>query len=258
MRIDCHTHLTDPPENIIKMLDALHIDKAVVCSSGLANGEKIHTITDAKNTMALVEKAQNNTVLTKSLHEINTEILEAVKQNPQMLIGFGKVDIFKPDCLKDAEEVFNMGLSGIGEIIGVHGNVSLLENLVRFSEEHDGYPLFVHCDYPVDAKDLTELAELAKKYPKSVIIIGHFGGDFWLMALDIAKAYDNVYLDISEIVNQVPLKIAAAEIPDKILYGTDAPWDLAESVIVRVSGLDVSDSVKEQIMGGNLARILKL
>ncbi len=257
MRIDGHTHLTRPPENMLKILDATGVDRCVVCSSGLANGEDIHTLQDAKGTMARVAKAQNNPGTGKNISDINREIADVVQSNPERFIGFGKVDLFEEDYMRRAEEVLALGLSGIGEIIGVHGNVEKLAPLAAFSHAHGGFPLFVHCDYPVDGNDLAEIAALCAQNGKAVVIIGHFGGDFWLDAIEIAKRLPGVYLDLSEIVNQVPLTVAAREIPEKLLYGTDAPWDLAEAILVRVQHLPVGSEVKEQILGGNLERILK-
>ena len=257
MRIDGHTHLTRPPGNILKILDETGMDSCVVCSSGLANGETINSLQDAKDTMARVAKAQNSPVIAKSISEINREIAQVVRESGGRLLGFGKIDIFEEDYLRHAEEIVALGLLGIGEIVGIHGHTERLEPLFEFSHRQGGFPLFVHCDYPVDAADLAALAALCQKHEKAVLIIGHFGGDFWLEAIEHAKRLPGVYLDTSEVVNQVPLKVGAREVPQKMLYGTDAPWDLAVAMLVRVENLPVAPEVKEQILGGNLAALLK-
>ncbi len=258
MRIDGHTHMTDPPENILKILDATGMDRCVVCSSGLANGEKIHCLQDAKDTMARVALAQNSRVASKSIEDINREIASAVQACPERLIGFGKIDLFEQDYARHAAEIKELGLKGIGELVGVHGHTDLLEPLLAFSQQNGGFPLFVHCDYPVDNQDLAEIARLCEKHPGAVVILGHYGGDFWIEAVDYAKRLPGVYLDLSEVVNQVPLTIGAKEIPGKLLYGTDAPWDLAQAIQVRVEHLPCSSEIKEKIFGGNLQALLGL
>ena len=54
------------------------------------------------------------------------------------------------------------------------------------------------------------------------------------------------------------MKIVEKHGLDKILFATDSPWSDAKAGIKYVRSLPVGEDVKEQILGGNARRLLKL
>ena len=256
MLVDGHVHLTEPVDLILRRLEQAGIDKAVVCSSGLAKGEEILSLQDAKQTMDRIARAQHTPDPGLSIQNINVQMVDIVTEHKEELYGFGKADIFSPELLNEAQEIFKAGLQGIGEIIGIHGNAKLVEPLLQFSHEQGGFPLFIHCDYPVDANDLHILFDLAKKFKKARMVIGHLGGDFWIEAIEKAFACSNVYLDTSEVVNGTALQVAVRELPERVIFGSDFPWDSPEAMLRRFDFLDMDSGVKKRILGLNILEVL--
>ncbi|MPM66547.1 hypothetical protein SDC9_113456 [bioreactor metagenome] len=165
------------------------------------------------------------------------------------------MDLFQPGITRAVEEIAALGLKGIGEIVGLHGNAGLLAPVLEQAGRH-GLPVFLHTDYPVDAQDLAQLLALADRYPRTQIILGHMGGDFWMDAVAGAQSRPNLWLDTSEVVNQVALQVAVATLPDRILFSTDFPWDSMESMLARVQALDCTEETRQLLLGGNAARLL--
>ncbi|MDR2259017.1 MAG: amidohydrolase family protein [Treponema sp.] len=255
LRIDGHTHATCPMDGLAQKAAALGFDYAVVCSSGLARGEDISTLADAKESMDRIARAQNNPG-GLPVSAINRQLKQDIAPFPG-LIGFAKADLFQPSLAGDVREALDLGFAGIGEIVGVHGHGAALGRLFD-ALDGAGVPVFIHCDYPVDAADLGEIFMLAHKYTSQPVIIGHLGGDFWIDAIEGALGAENIYLDISEVVNQVALRTAANTLPNRLLFGSDYPWDSPESMLERIEQLANAPSVKEGILGNNMEHILRL
>jgi predicted TIM-barrel fold metal-dependent hydrolase len=240
---------------LVQKTAALGFDYAVVCSSGLARGEEILTLADAKENMDRIARAQNNPG-EMPISAINRQLKQDIALFPS-LVGFAKADLFQPALTRDVKEALDLGFAGIGEVIGVHGHGAALERLFA-ALDGSGVPVFVHCDYPVDAADLKEIFALTRRHEPQPVIIGHLGGDFWIDAIENALSMKNIYLDISEVVNQVALRTAANTLPERLLFGSDYPWDSPESMLERIDQLTNSPSVKEGILGNNMKHILGL
>jgi len=119
-----------------------------------------------------------------------------------------------------------------------------------------GYPVLFHT---WGLRDMGIIADVAKKCPKTVIFIGHCGGelDASLRAGELAAQYDNLYLDFTCTRGYANLleyyvKTASAE---KILFGSDANWNSVTSSLGRVLFADLTDAEMRLILGGNARRL---
>lgn len=253
MKIDAHMHLTIPVETMVDKLREQGFDRGIVCSSAVARGECVTTLESAQAIMGQVADVQNQ-ALRLTASQVNHQIMEAVSQYPQLLWGFGKVDLFQPDLEATMDEIVALGMKGVGEIVGLHGNVDRLAPVLELAGAR-GLPVFLHTDYPVDADDLARVFELAGRYPETQIILGHMGGDFWIDAIQGASKLPNVWVDTSEVVNQVALQVAVNTIPGRVLFSTDYPWDSMESMVAHVQVLQNSEAEKQAVLGGNAERL---
>lgn len=256
MKIDAHMHLTIPTSMMVEQLKSLGFDHGVVCSSAVARGECIQTLDDARVQMGQVVGVQNSAVAV-SVEDINAQIAAAVATCPEMLFGFGKVDLFQENPGATIAQIAQMGMKGVGEIVGIHGNVERLCPILEAAGQYK-LPVFLHTDYPVDSQDLQGVFALAVQYPQTQIILGHMGGDFWIDAIAGAAKTPNVWVDTSEVVNQVALQVAVNEVGDRLLFSTDYPWDAPESMVARVEALHNTDAQKQAVMGDNAARLFGL
>lgn len=253
MKIDVHTHITQPLELLTERLRRNGFDRAYVCSSAVARGELIDSLESAREVMGRVAGVQNQAG-DCAVSRTNRALAAEIQKYPDLLRGFGKVDLFQPDIPAAVEEIAELGLSGVGEIVGIHGSAARLAPVLAAAEARS-LPVFLHTDYPVDAGDLKEIAALAREYRGAQIILGHMGGDFWMDAIAIARDTPNIWLDTSEIVNQVALQVAVNTVPDRVMFSTDFPWDAPESMEARVAALQNDGGVKAAVLGGNALRL---
>ena len=104
--------------------------------------------------------------------------------------------------------------------------------------------------------------DLAVDFPGMDILLVHGGRGFWYdRAYFLSKLHKNVYLEIAGL---PPNKLLTYfpeidKIPDKVIFGSDWPGvpDLKKN-IETIRGLPLSDEMKEKILGGNAARLLRL
>ena len=105
-------------------------------------------------------------------------------------------------------------------------------------------------------------AKIAKKYPKLKLILAHFGG--WNMWDDVEKYLigTNVFLDTSFTLGLINdkqfIRIIKNHGIDKILYGTDAPWQDQKQYLKHFLSLELTDQEKKQILWDNSSKLLSL
>lgn len=101
-----------------------------------------------------------------------------------------------------------------------------------------------------------------KEYPSVNLILGHAGGRYngHLAAVELARKYKNVYLDLAGdsysfgLVEWLVEKAGA----DRVLYGSDLPWMDPRTHLGRVIGARIADEDKIKVLGLNTSRLFKL
>ncbi|KRT69991.1 MAG: amidohydrolase [candidate division NC10 bacterium CSP1-5] len=183
----------------------------------------------------------------------------------------------KGACLFPAMHRFHLWearLLPIYEIVAAHGGI-----------------VFVHCGHlKVGVRDKlglpsrfdmrfanpVDLHGVAKAFPDLPFVIPHFGCGYFRELLLVADQCANIYADTSSSNDWVrlspyPLDLStlfakALDIlgPDRILFGTDSSFfprgwrkDIFDAQITVLQALKIPSSQVAQILGGNLARLLK-
>ena len=106
------------------------------------------------------------------------------------------------------------------------------------------------------------LDDVAVDFPALIGIITHSGRPFWYdRALALARLREHLYMEIAGLPPQRLLTYfpELERVADKVLFGSD--WPSVPTIkknIETIRGLPLSDKAKDQILGGNAARILKL
>ena len=102
---------------------------------------------------------------------------------------------------------------------------------------------------------------MINKHPDTHFVLLH------LVGVEVLAKYAynlrNIYYDISpySYINEKRIKLAVDAFgTDHIIFGSDTPFDgdSQRRVMERVKNMDLSDIQKEQILGENLAELLKL
>jgi uncharacterized protein len=130
----------------------------------------------------------------------------------------------------------------------VYPSVELAEELA--------VPVFFHTGTPAFAQPL-QLAELALRYPRVNLIMGHMGStDFKSDSVPAALMAPNIYLDCSWIL-PAWLSRAIAEIgAERVVFGSDSPLsELAVEMDCRAAA-QMSDAARGLVMGANILRLM--
>jgi predicted TIM-barrel fold metal-dependent hydrolase len=198
--------------------------------------------------------------LEERIRAIN-ELVTVIANNPGKYIGFGSIPtgLSHHENLEWIEKyILANNLCGIGELAPGSGQIAQLEPLFSASRETGNLPLWVHAFLPLHFEDIKELLALVQKFPTVPLIVGHLGGVHWLNTLKAVRDIPNVYLDLSATFTTMAPALAIREYPERTLFSSDAPYSsplTARTIIEQV----VEDRyVLEQVLGGNIARLLQL
>jgi predicted TIM-barrel fold metal-dependent hydrolase len=146
----------------------------------------------------------------------------------------------------------------MGEFTLGTGQIHLLENIFYASQEFHNLPVWVHAFFPLAFQDIKEIAELAKKYSHTPVILGHLGGSNWIETVSLVKEISNLYLDTSAYYSTLVLGSIINEVPEKCLFGTDRPFgdlQLSKSAVLQLAK---TPSVANAVLGENIAKLLNI
>lgn len=123
-------------------------------------------------------------------------------------------------------------------------------------------PVLFHTDENDKYSKPGQMDELIKLYPDIPFIIGHSGnviGGFEI-AIEIAKKYDNAFLDSTFSRNYFGLmKFMIGKVgPEKILFGSDIPYLNGAAQIGKFYEPDITDNDRQKIFHDNSAKLLRL
>ena len=119
-----------------------------------------------------------------------------------------------------------------------------------------GLPVVFHAGYDPISPDVTHCtpeaaAEVFDKVPELTMILAHGGGmRLWddvekYLAGKPGKLYFDVSVIAKEISGEQLYRIIKAHGADRILFGSDCPWDTPQNEIKMINDLPLSDEEKE-------------
>ena len=181
--------------------------------------------------------------------------------------SFGSVHPDEPDWRSELKRFRELGLCGLKLhhdyqkfFFNTKENYAIIE--AAFEE---GLPVLVHPgNDPVDTEThrctTRMIRDALPLLTQGTFIAAHLGGH---MALDDAMRDvigSDIYIDVSMswIYNPVEAckKAILAHDPDKVLFGTDSPWDDQGSAISVIRSMELPTELEDKIFYRNAARIL--
>jgi len=261
--IDFHVHTF--PDNIApKALGRLQDMSGITPTT---NGTVAHTLSTM--TINHIDKSVLLNIATSPTQNktINSCACEVNAQYSDKLIAFGSVHFGADDVLSELDRIKQLGLVGIklhpdyqgfmindSFMLPIYEKCEQLSLIVVFHSGFDCYsPTLVH------AKPEFSL-EVIKMFPKLKIVLAHFGGlHFWD---DVEKFLigENVYLDTSMCYSYSDKKqierMMQNHNEDKILLGSDCPWENPKNSIEFILSMNLSDELKVKILGKNAKTLL--
>ncbi len=243
MIIDSHVHLKHgdvarteySPEQIVAVMDEAGIDRSVVFAM-------------STTTRRSIEMA-----------------IEAVERFPRRLIPYAyALPSYERVVLDElAEAIEGLGFRGIKIHVGeCRLHPYIIDPVFALAGEL-GVPCLV--DF---GGDLATAGRLARDFPRTKLIIAHFGRYLCTDAalveqfIALAELHENVWLDASGVVLGWAIAEAVRRIDaERVLFGTDGPHpqpDLAtfaRTPLRQIERLDLGDDVTAMVRGGSIARL---
>ncbi len=262
MVIDGHSHVTLPIEEHIRTMDESGIDKTVLFSTTF-HPEAAKSFAEVKTSMEFLNDllAGKKGSMIEARKKAVSELTTAIALYPDRYVGFGAVPVGLdlPDTLQFVRDViYQNNLIGMGEFTLGKGQIHMLDNIFRASQEFNNLPIWIHAFFPLEFQDIKDIAALAKSHPEIPVILGHLGGCNWLDTIELIKEISNLYLDTSAYYSTFVLAAIINEVPGKCLFGVDRPFgDLQTSkdTILRFAN---SSSISDAVLGENISKLLHL
>src|SRR5688572_17228202 len=290
IRIDAHIHYT-PPALAADL--APFVEQEPYWGLLLSGERSIQGWADAERMLADMDRAGLDRVLIqgeyRQKHETcisrNNQALELVRRWPERVMAFA---IIQPKAgakaLDELHRCIDEGLSGLGELNPYAQGYTLDDRdflrVVEFCASHN-LPLNLHVNEEIgphylgkSSTPLRHYYELARRYPELKLILAHWGGGlfFYEIMPRVRQELKNVWYDTAASPLLYPtaqvFKLALQALDHrKILYGSDYPLRLyprrqAEPdftpFIAEIDSLGLAEEVYDDIMGGNIARLLGL
>ena len=196
--------------------------------------------------------------------EGNDHAAEAVRRHPGRLLAFAYLHPMYAGieaCLDEADRCVNeLGFKGlkIHPVTDYHpiNSREYVYPLVEKAVALD-LPLFIHTGHPPMSGPIL-VADLARKFPQSKLILGHLGHAQFSDACYVGLEYPNVYADLSMNHFGAIKNAYRAFGPERMLFGSDSPTSHPIGAKSFVENLPIPVGEKEQILGGNIIRLCAL
>ncbi|MEV5747394.1 amidohydrolase family protein [Actinoallomurus sp. NPDC052308] len=259
MIIDAHSHVHDPVADHLRLLDDAGVDRAVLFPTR-PHPERATDLEGLRREMSVLDRALDGRATGDDGYAAAwRELDDALAAHPDRFIGFGSVRLnLSDDEIAAAVErdIVGRGLHGIGELTPPPGGAARIEPVLTAAHDHGDLPVVVHGFAPTTAEDLRTLAAMAARHPSVPLVVSQLGGLNWMTAVELARETPNIYLELSTAHLIFAVRLAVQELPERTLFGSDAPYGdpvVARTTVERVTG---PGEVRELVLGGTLLRLL--
>jgi uncharacterized protein len=194
----------------------------------------------------------------------NTESIRDVRRHPDRLRAYCSINPNYPDIverdLRDYDrhgDVF-VGLKLHPDIHGVPMSSDKYRYALSFADER-GLPVLSHTWGGSPCNGRAEVEAVAGRFPRIKLFLGHSLHDRWSEATEVARSFDNVYLELTAVPDErsgVIEKFVREVGSRKVLFGTDFPWFSHHYYIGAVLGADITDEERRDIFYRNAERLL--
>lgn len=196
----------------------------------------------------------------------NDEVAAVVTAHSDRFVGYATIN---PNYGREAAEdelercFGQLGMKAVKIHPGLHGQ-SVAEEGYEVVWEYASDKSVIVLSHTWNAcpySDPLLFSEVARRYPKARILLGHSGGEFegYLKAIKAAKEFENLYLDITG--SQVmygTVEMLVREVGDeRVLFGTDTPFLDPRPQVGRVIYSRLPERTKRKILGLNFLSLSK-
>lgn len=259
MIIDAHSHVHDPVRDHVTLMRDADVDRAVLFATR-PHPERADSLSDLRSEFESLASAVNGSARdTDGVRTAWQELDAALLAEPEKFIGFRSVLLDQPPA-KIAESVANdvvaTRYAGIGELTPPPDMAHLVEPVLQAASDHGALPVVVHGAAPTTEADLGTLVGLAHRYPTTPLVISQLAGNHWLAAIEAARDTANLYLELSTASLIFAVRLAIREVPDRTLFGSDAPYGDPSVTRLAVERVTSPGTVRDLVLGDTMAELL--
>ena len=186
----------------------------------------------------------------------NAAVLEAVRRHPDRFFGWAAANPHYPDAMMlEIERCYEAGCRGIK----IHNSIGLAydhENYVPLYEFAAGLglPVLAHSW----GGELDLMRPLFEKYPGVKWSLAHAGASEADKYVDVARRYENVYLDTcySRSPRGLIEHFVRSGVGNKTMFSSDSCFMGLAQQLGRVLLADLTAEEKAMVLGGNAKRFL--
>lgn len=243
MRIDCEMHIGEFNGDLYSWLDKT-IDPAAL--------EAMLDLHGFDMALVMPSVAQ---------YPDNDSVGKAIKGNPRLL-GFAMINPYGPGGgVPELERaVGEWDMKGLKLVPLRHGYDVDSSVPLRIMEcaERLGLAVSIHSGAHYCLP--WQIAALARKFPSVPVIMDHMGWRYYVEgAIDVALSTPNIYLETALVSMPGYIRQAVDRLgADRIIYGSDYPTGHPGSMLEIIKAANLNSIEESQVLGNNLARILKL
>lgn len=184
-------------------------------------------------------------------------------------LSFGSVHPGEEGWRQELHRFHEIGLKGLKLHHDYQGfrfdspeNYALIE--AAFEE---GLPVLVHAGYdPVSPFEhncsVDMIRDALPLLRQGVFIAAHLGGHMMLERSMRDLIGSDIYIDVSMGEVYYPVEYVRRAIlshdPDRIVFGTDSPWDDQKKAVETLRGMDLGEELEKKIFESNARRILHI
>jgi predicted TIM-barrel fold metal-dependent hydrolase len=195
----------------------------------------------------------------------NAVIREAVASRPDRFLGLAWLDPKRGGkALAEFEELTGTyGFAGLKlhPLFDAYtANDEIVFSLVEAAGKKN-LPVFIHSGHPPFSLPWS-IGQLAELFPDVRIVMVHMGhghGVYIQAALDMARKYDNLWLENSGMPMHTKIKEAYERVgADRVFWGSDAPFHHYEVEILRTEVCGLSETQLEDVFYNNCAKFMAM
>jgi uncharacterized protein len=240
MIIDAHVHLgrgrfkSLEPEDLLRQMDAAEVDRVVICP------------------------VEEQIVIRN--HEGNEYLLAQVRQHPGRFTGFAVANPWNGEqAVAELERALDQGLAGLKlhpVIQGFAVNSAMAYPLVEVAVRRK-VPIYIHTGTAHFGEPF-KVAELARRYPEGVFIMGHSAfSDFWNDLPRCHQFASNILFETSRNGPGNYTHMLDNIGPDFIVFGSNAPEGLYDVEIPTLQSVLPRQEDRDKVFGLNILRVLQ-
>ena len=259
MVFDMHSHVQSPWDRQLRDMNEAGIDRAVLFLTR-PHPERAGSLDELKEELSILGRATGGSLgEAESFEGPYRELEAAAALSKGRLIPFGSLPLsLPPKAIEEwvEDRIIKKGMRGIGELVPKPGRFQSLEPVLAAAEAYPGLPVAVHGFHPTSREDLEVLAAVARDHPRVPVIIGQMGGLEWIACIELARALPNLWLDVATPMVAFGPRFAARSIPDRCLFGTNAPYGNPLSLRILLEQTIRDRAELEALLTDNPQRLL--